>query len=86
MTGKSGICICESCEFRDVVFAYLDDMSIQELCNHKVEQSFRKGEVINHEGEKITGFKYLKSGLVKLYRRTSTGEEQVITITSLSNL
>jgi len=81
MTGKSGICICESCEFRDVVFAYLDDMSIQELCNHKVEQSFRKGEVINHEGEKITGFKYLKSGLVKLYRRTSTGEEQVITIT-----
>jgi len=81
MTGKSGICICESCEFRDVVFAYLDDKSIQELCNHKVEQSFRKGEVINHEGEKITGFKYLKSGLVKLYRRTSTGEEQVITIT-----
>ena len=48
---------------------------------NKEEQSFRKGEVINHEGEKIINFKYLKSGLVKLYRRTSTGEEQVITIT-----
>jgi CRP-like cAMP-binding protein len=78
---KSGICICENCEFREVVFAFLDDETIQELCNNKEEQSYRKGEVINHEGEKITDFKYLKSGLVKLYRRTSMGEEQVITIT-----
>ena len=81
MGEKKKICVCESCEFRDVVFSYLDDSSIEELCNNKEEQSFRKGEVINHEGEKIINFKYLKSGLVKLYRRTSTGEEQVITIT-----
>jgi CRP-like cAMP-binding protein len=74
-------CVCASCDFRDIVFAYLDDPTIQELCNNKEEHSFRKGEIINHEGEKIRDFKYLKSGLVKLYRRTSTGEEQVITIT-----
>ncbi len=74
-------CICETCEFREVVFAHLDEASIQELCEHKEEYYFRKGEVINHEGEKISDFKYLKSGLVKLYRRTSTGEEQIITIT-----
>jgi CRP-like cAMP-binding protein len=74
-------CVCASCDFREIVFAYLDDATIQELCNNKDEQSFRKGEIINHEGEKISDFKYLKSGLVKLYRRTSTGEEQVITIT-----
>ena len=81
MNEKKKPCICESCEFRDVVFSYLDDTSIDELCNNKEEQSFCKGEIINHEGEKITNFKYLKSGLVKLYRRTSTGDEQVITIT-----
>lgn len=74
-------CVCENCEFRDIVFAYLDEPTIQELCSHKEEQPFRKGEIINHEGEKITSFKYLKSGLVKLYRRTPSGEEQVITIT-----
>ena len=74
-------CVCASCDFREVVFAYLDDATIQELCDNKDEMSFRKGEIINHEGEKITDFKYLKSGLVKLYRRTNTGEEQVITIT-----
>jgi CRP-like cAMP-binding protein len=74
-------CQCENCEFRDVVFSFLDDSAIKELCENKEEQFFRRGEIINHEGEKITTFKYLKSGLVKLYRRTSTGEEQVITIT-----
>jgi CRP-like cAMP-binding protein len=78
---KKKPCVCASCDFRDVVFSYLDDTSIDDLCNHKEEQFFRKGEIINHEGEKINTFKYLKSGLVKLYRRTSTGEEQVITIT-----
>jgi CRP-like cAMP-binding protein len=78
---KKKPCICVDCEFRDVVFKFLDDSSIDEMCNHKEEQFFHKGEVINHEGEKINTFKYLKSGLVKLYRRTPAGEEQVITIT-----
>jgi CRP-like cAMP-binding protein len=78
---KKKPCICVDCEFRDVVFKFMDDSSIDEMCNHKEEQFFHKGEVINHEGEKINTFKYLKSGLVKLYRRTPTGEEQVITIT-----
>jgi CRP-like cAMP-binding protein len=74
-------CNCENCEFKDIVFSFLDEASVQELCIHKEEHSFGKGEIINHEGEKIRSFKYLKSGLVKLYRRTPTGDEQVITIT-----
>ncbi len=81
MNEKKKPCQCASCDFKDVVFSFLDDPSVDELCINKEEQFFRKGEVINHEGEKISNFKYLKSGLVKLYRRTSTGEEQVITIT-----
>jgi CRP/FNR family transcriptional regulator len=63
------------------VFSFLDDAAIQELCDHKEEHSFCKGEIINQEGEKITDFKYLKSGLVKLFRKTPTGDEQVVTIT-----
>lgn len=78
---KKKMCVCQDCDFREVVFEFLDDKSIEDLCRNKEEQFYRKGEVINHEGEKINTFKYLKSGLVKLYRRTSTGEEQIITIT-----
>lgn len=81
MDKKNNYCVCEKCDFREVVFSTLDDSSIQELCDHKDERSYQKGEVINHEGEKITDFKYLKSGLVKLYRRSAVGDEQVITIT-----
>ena len=81
MNEKKRPCSCASCDFKDVVFSYLNDQSVEDLCDHKTEQFFRKGEIINHEGEKISNFKYLKSGLVKLYRRTPTGEEQVITIT-----
>lgn len=64
-----------------MVFSTLDDKSVQELCDYKEERSYQKGEIINLEGEKIIDFKYLKTGLVKLYRRTIAGEEQVITIT-----
>ncbi|MCU0460454.1 MAG: Crp/Fnr family transcriptional regulator [Bacteroidales bacterium] len=74
-------CICENCEFRNIVFALLDEKDVQSLCDNKEELLFRKGEVIHHEGDKITYFKYLKSGLVKLYRKTTSGEEQVVTIT-----
>lgn len=74
-------CVCEHCDFREVVFATLDEASIKTLCEFKEERSYRKGEIINHEGEKITDFKYLKTGLVKLYRRSVNGEEQVITFT-----
>jgi CRP/FNR family transcriptional regulator len=78
---KKHICNCFRCDLKDVVFSYLDDEAIEELCTYREEQVYRKGEVINHEGEKINNFKYLKSGLVKLYRRTPGGEEQIITIT-----
>ncbi len=74
-------CDCARCEFREVVFSTLDEESIRILCEFKEERSYRKGEIINMEGEKITDFKYLKTGLVKLFRRSYNGEEQVITIT-----
>lgn len=81
MNDKKKPCDCIDCDFKDVVFSYLDEESFQQLCRNKEEQFYRKGEVINHEGERISNFKYLKSGLVKLYRRTPGGDEQIITIT-----
>lgn len=75
------ICICENCDFRNVVFRHLDEDSVISLCENKEERNYRKGEIINLEGDRIVDFKYLKKGLVKIYRRSSNGDEQVITIT-----
>jgi CRP-like cAMP-binding protein len=74
-------CICQDCEFRDVVLGHLNDSAIQLICSNKEERIYRKGEIINHEGERIEAFKYLKTGLVKLFRRVQNGDEQIITIT-----
>jgi CRP-like cAMP-binding protein len=80
MKEKDTTCICESCEFRNVVFAYLDEEAVRELCNNKEERIFNKGQIIQKEGDKITEFKYLKSGLVKLFRSSINGSDQIITI------
>lgn len=81
MDNKIKTCLCEHCEFRDIVFASLDEQNILELCAHKEERPFSKGDVISRQGDPISHFKYLKSGLVKLYRTTEDGEQQIITIT-----
>jgi CRP-like cAMP-binding protein len=78
---KLKTCICAKCEFKEIVFSFLDELAINELCKNKEELFFKKGDIINQEGDKIVNFKYLKSGLVKLYRKPASGDEQVITIT-----
>jgi CRP/FNR family transcriptional regulator len=74
-------CSCLSCELRELVFSNLEEEDIQRICDTREEISFGKGEVIHSEGELIRDFKYLKNGLVKLYRVTGEGDEQIITIT-----
>lgn len=81
MNKTNKFCVCANCEFREIVFENLDQEKIMELCNNKEEIAFKKGEIINLEGDKIVNFKYLKSGLVKLFRRNASGDEQVIIIT-----
>ena len=72
---------CTDCSFRELVMSFLGNESVDELCSSQHEKLFHKGEIINNEGETINTFKYLKAGLVKLYRRSNGTEEQIITIT-----
>jgi hypothetical protein len=45
-----------------VIFQYLDDENIFALCAKKEERNYKKGEIINLEGDKNIDFKYLKKG------------------------
>lgn len=74
-------CECADCQFRHVAFATLDHDEVVKLCDFRQELSFPKGGIIHREGDPIQDFKYLKSGLVKVYRVTPGGEEQIIAIT-----
>lgn len=74
-------CSCLSCDLRDVIFAHLSDEDIDIICQAKEEIAFAKGDMIHTQGDRVKNFKYLKDGLVKLYRRAENGNEQIITIT-----
>ena len=74
-------CECSGCEFRNVAFSTLQENQVTDLCNFREQHSFQKGGIIHKEGDPIQNFKYLKSGMVKVFRHNSRGEEQIIAIT-----
>lgn len=74
-------CECSDCEFRHVAFSTLMDNEISRLCDYRREIRFPRGGIIHKEGDPIQEFKYLQKGLVKVYRNSQSGEEQIITIT-----
>ncbi len=74
-------CQCSDCQFRSLAFSTLNEPEILSLCNYRKEYSFNKGEIIHKEGDPIQEFKYLKSGLVKVYRHRDSENEQIIAIT-----
>lgn len=73
-------CTCENCELRELFVVNLDETNMFQVCEGKVEKSYRAGETIIKEGTRIRDFTYLKSGLVKLFRSDQSGKEQIITI------
>jgi CRP/FNR family transcriptional regulator len=76
-----GKCNCISCELRNVAFTNLGDKDIGRICEAREERHYARGEIIHREGDAIHDFKYLKHGLVKLFRVNNDGDEQIITIT-----
>ena len=73
-------CTCELCELKGLFFENLEGDHLDMICAGKVEKEYAQGETIIKEGTQINDFSYLKSGLVKLYHRDSSGKEQIITI------
>lgn len=73
-------CDCEKCDLKDLFYGNMDDQVIELVCSTKVENNFKKGDVIIEEGKPIESFIYLKSGLVKLYKPGEDEKGQIIMI------
>jgi CRP-like cAMP-binding protein len=71
-------CSCEGCELKSLFFENVNTSEIETICGRKTEREYRKGDIIIREGEPINDFIYLKTGLVKLSRRTNHASEQII--------
>lgn len=72
------ICQCETCDLKMLFFNCIDSDQIEEYCESRKETTYEEGEAIIAQGERILDFLYLKEGLVKLFRTTENGEEQII--------
>lgn len=73
-------CSCELCELKELFIDNLEEDQMDVVCSGKVEKEYLQGESITKEGALIQDFSYLKSGLVKLFRRDNSGKEQIIAI------
>ena len=70
---------CNSC-FRsdDSVFRFLNSDEMQILSERVVFKKFKKGEVLYHEGGKISGAYCIISGIIKIFKTGLDGKEQII--------
>lgn len=75
---QSGYCSCVECKLKTLFFEKVDSGQLELVCSTKIETQFLKGDTIISEGDSISDFIYLKSGLVKLTRHTSDGKEQIL--------
>ncbi|OFX23650.1 MAG: hypothetical protein A2041_11630 [Bacteroidetes bacterium GWA2_31_9b] len=71
---------CKDCIYRSWAFKNLSDNELFLLNSKKTEKYFRKGENICLEGDQVTSFLYLQTGLVKLYKTESNNREHIISI------
>ena len=73
-------CVCEKCELRTVFFENFKGNQLESFCSKKSETFYQQGDFVFHEGDEVTSFSYLKSGVLKLFTTTPEGKDQIITI------
>lgn len=76
---------CEGCSndlcIRNVpLFATLDREAMHALTAQMTHKTFRKGEILVHEGDRPLGFTVIREGSAKAYRTTFDGREQILYI------
>ena len=73
-------CNCSDCVLKSLLFKHLTSNEMTDICYHKTEKQYKKGEVIIEEGTLIENFVYLKEGLIKLFKRIDNNKSQIISI------
>ena len=73
-------CDCEKCELRSAFFQSFTGNELESFCRKRQESFYHRGDFIFLEGDEVTRFSYLKSGLLKLFKTMPSGKDQIITI------
>lgn len=73
-------CADDLCIRNVPLFATLDGEAMHALTAQMTHKTFKKGEVIVHEGERPLGFTVIREGSAKAFRTTFDGREQILYI------
>ena len=71
---------CKDCSEKSCAAAVLGATEFDLINENSMEASFRKGDILIHEGSLNSNIIYLKSGLVKEYVKTPDNKEQILQI------
>ena len=78
---------CTECEARKgSVFSGLCAHNLTQLNEQKSANTYKKGQILFHEGTRPMGIFCINRGKVKIYRLGSDGKEQIITIASVGDV
>lgn len=72
--------LCRDCKVKSCAAAVLNSSEIDLVNDNSRETSFRKGDIILHEGSMTSHIIYLKSGLVKEYKKGTNDTIQILQI------
>lgn len=60
------------------LFKYLTADEIEKINYEKDFRQYRRGDILYHEGNRISGFYCINSGIIKVYKTGFDGKEQII--------
>jgi len=71
---------CQICAFKSLMFNSLKQDQLSKINTCKEQFHFGKGEVVCREGDPINAIIYVHAGLIKLHKRISENQSQIISI------
>jgi CRP/FNR family transcriptional regulator, polysaccharide utilization system transcription regulator len=70
---------CDSCTSRThPLFRHLLEKELQDIMLSKITETFKRGSVVYHQGNRMKGFYCVQSGIIKIYQTGFDGKEQII--------
>lgn len=76
---ECAISFCDKCAFEtNAVFKYLTRDEIERLNYEKDFRLYKRGDILYNEGNRISGFYCINSGIIKVFKTGIDGKEQII--------
>jgi CRP/FNR family transcriptional regulator, polysaccharide utilization system transcription regulator len=80
MKNITGIFTCENCSSKyNNIFKHLTPEEHELISLEKNCEPYKKGSVIYHEGNRISGCYCVSNGIIKIYKTGIDGKEQIVT-------